>query len=45
VFADPEQPSLFTRSLADARPILTMIVVAAPDPDDDAASGPRSLHG
>jgi DNA polymerase elongation subunit (family B) len=30
VFADPEQPSLFARSLAAARPILTPIVEADP---------------
>ena len=31
VFADPDQPSLFARSLTDARPILTPIV----EPSDD----------
>jgi DNA polymerase elongation subunit (family B) len=42
VFADPEQPSLFARSLAGARPILTVIVEATPDPD--LASDVHGLH-
>jgi len=45
VFADPEQPSLFARSLTGARPILTTIVEAPPDPDGEPDSGPRALHG
>lgn len=38
VFADPDQPSLFTRSLADARPVLTTLAEPA------AAPEPPSLH-
>jgi hypothetical protein len=43
VFADPEQPSLFARSLTDARPILKTVIeptepLATPD-NDDAAHG------
>jgi DNA polymerase elongation subunit (family B) len=45
VFADPEQPSLFARSLAGARPILTTIVEATPAPDDDPEPSTRALHG
>jgi hypothetical protein len=45
VFADPEQPSLFARSLAGARPILTTIVEATLDPDDDPEPSTRALHG
>jgi DNA polymerase, archaea type len=51
IFADPEQPSLFARSLAGARPILTMIIEPPSDatpsdatPSDDAIASP-SLHG
>jgi DNA polymerase elongation subunit (family B) len=44
VFADPEQPSLFARSLADARPILTTIVEPAPEPEGDLASHGHALH-
>jgi DNA polymerase elongation subunit (family B) len=43
VFADPEQPSLFVRSLAHARPILTAIHDAIPDPDAEPAFA--ALHG
>jgi len=43
VFADPEQPSLFARSLTDARPILTTIVGPAPEPEPETA--PAGLHG
>jgi hypothetical protein len=35
VFADPEQPSLFARSLADAKPILTAVVGPAAEPATD----------
>jgi DNA polymerase elongation subunit (family B) len=41
VFADPEQPSLFVRSLIGAHPILTTIS----EPDQDPAPAPRALHG
>jgi hypothetical protein len=30
IFADPDQPSLFARSLRDARPILTLVARSAP---------------
>jgi hypothetical protein len=42
VFADPEQPSLFTRSLVGARPILTMIATPA---ESDAEPSSHALHG
>ena len=42
VFADPEQPSLFTRSLVGARPILTTIIEPAPE---SPAAQTRALHG
>ena len=45
LFADPDQPSLFARSLADARPILTAIIAPAPEPADDPPPRPRALHG
>ena len=32
MFADPNQPSLFARSLAGARPILTTLTEPAADP-------------
>ena len=38
VFADPDQPSLFARSLSDARPILTTLA------EPDAEAEPASLH-
>ena len=44
VFADPEQPSLFARSLTGARPILTTIVEPTPEPEDDPASHGHTLH-
>jgi DNA polymerase, archaea type len=37
VFADPEQPSLFARSLTDARPISTAITETTTAQDDQAA--------
>jgi DNA polymerase elongation subunit (family B) len=40
VFSDPEQPSLFARSLAHARPILTTIVEPLPEPEP-----PSLVHG
>ncbi len=39
VFADPEQPSLFARSLTHARPILTAITETATAQEDHAADG------
>jgi DNA polymerase elongation subunit (family B) len=44
VFADPEQPSLFARSLADARPILTTIVEPTPEPAGAPSAHPHALH-
>jgi len=41
VFADPEQPSLFVRSLVGARPILTTLS----EPDQDPEPIARALHG
>ncbi|HEY6176695.1 MAG TPA: hypothetical protein VIX73_19700, partial [Kofleriaceae bacterium] len=38
IFADPEQPSLFARSLRDARPILTPMASLDADPDPAEAS-------
>jgi DNA polymerase I len=43
IFADPEQPSLFARSLAEARPILTTLL--APEQTDTPADTPAALHG
>jgi DNA polymerase I len=45
VFADPEQPSLFARSLAGARPILTMIVQPPAEEGDPASRAVHALHG
>jgi DNA polymerase, archaea type len=42
VFVDPAQPSLFTRSLLGARPILTML--ADPTDPTDPPPAPRGLH-
>ncbi|HEX4417196.1 MAG TPA: DNA polymerase domain-containing protein [Kofleriaceae bacterium] len=42
VFADPEQPSLFARSLAGAMPILTAIAEPASDDDEPISN---ALHG
>ena len=39
VFADPEQPSLFARSLSHARPLLTAITETATAQEDQAADG------
>ncbi|HMG57402.1 MAG TPA: hypothetical protein VK601_28075, partial [Kofleriaceae bacterium] len=36
IFADPEQPSLFARSLHDARPILTPIAQSPPEPEPES---------
>ena len=38
IFADPEQPSLFARSLHDARPILTPIALPEPDTEPETSS-------
>ncbi len=35
VFADPDQLQLFATSLATIRPVLTEMIVAATDSDDD----------
>jgi hypothetical protein len=42
VFADPEQPSLFARSLAEARPILTAII--EPIPEHGAGPSVRAVQ-
>jgi DNA polymerase, archaea type len=43
VFADPDQPSLFARSLAGARPILTTLAEPAAELDPDLPIHP--IHG
>ncbi len=40
VFADPDQPSLFARSLTDARPILTVLV----EPAAESAGDRHAIH-
>jgi DNA polymerase elongation subunit (family B) len=44
IFADPDQPSLFARSLRDARPILTPIESAGPASDPAASDDEDDVH-